>query len=102
MKKLRPQKKTNGKSLVTTLQQHSDDIILSLIYNYLKLVYPISRTKFNGKFKRAIIINGNVYAVSQSKEKFLPSLISDISNTFAINQSESKFIIFNYFKIKHP
>jgi hypothetical protein len=100
MKKLRPQKKTSGKNLVTTLQQYSDDIIERLIFKYLKSVYPISRTKFDGKFKRTIMINGNTYAVSQSKQKFVPSLIKEISDTFAINQSESKIIIFNYFKIK--
>ena len=100
MKKLRPQKKTNGKNLVTTSQQHSDVVIESLIFNYLKLVYPISRTKFDGKFKRTIIINDKVYAVSQSKGKFIPSLIMEIANTFAINQIESKIIVFNYFKIK--
>lgn len=100
MKKLRPQKKTNGKNLVTTLQPYSDDIIEGLIFKYLKLVYPVSRTKFDGKFKRTIMINGNTYPVSQSKQKFIPTLINDISKTFAINQIESKVIIFNYFKIK--
>jgi len=100
MKKLRPQKNTNGKNLVTILQHHSDEVIESLIFKYLKFVYPISRTKFDGKFKRTIIINGSTYAVSQSKQKFVPSLIKEISNTFAINQNESKVIIFNYFKIK--
>jgi hypothetical protein len=100
MKKLRPQKKTNGKNLVTTLQLYSDDIIEGLIFKYLKSVYPVSRTKFDGKFKRTIMINGNTYPVSQSKQKFMPTLINDISKTFAINQIESKVIIFNYFKFK--
>jgi hypothetical protein len=100
MKKLRPHKKTNGKNLVTTLQPYSDDIIEGLIFKYLKSVYPVSRTKFDGKFKRTIMIDGNTYSVSQSKQKFIPRLINDISKTFAINQIETKIIIFNYFKIK--
>ena len=45
--------------------------------------------KLGGDVLDIELTTGNVYAVSQSKEKFLPSLISDISNTFAIKSDGS-------------
>ena len=101
MKKLRPKKQTNGKNLVTISQQTSDIIIEKLIFKYLKSVYPILRIKVDGKFKRTIMVNNNTYPVSQSKDKFTPTLINEISKAFAINQNDSKLIVFNYFKIKY-
>jgi len=100
MMKLRPQKKTNGKNLVTMLSPHFDSITNHLAFKYLKTVYPISRTKINGKFKRTIIVNDRLYSVSSDKNEFLEVLINNISNTFAISQIESKILVFDYFKVK--
>ncbi len=98
--KLRPQKKMNGMSLVTTLLLVSDDIINNLIFKYLKTVYPILRMKIDGKFKRTIVVNEIYYSVSQEKNAFIPTIIKDISRTFALEHLESKSIVSDYFKIK--
>ena len=98
--KLRPQKRTNGMSLVTTLLLVSDDIIINLIFKYLKTVYPILRIKIDGKFKRTIVVNDIYYSVSQQKNTFIPTIVQDISKTFDLDHFESKSIIFNYFKVK--
>lgn len=100
MKKSRPKKLMNGKSLVTTPLVASDDVMDSLAFKYLKNVYPILRIKIDGKFKRTIIVNGMQYSVSKNKDKFIPTIINDISLTFAIEQLNSKIIVFDYFKIK--
>lgn len=101
MKKLRPKKKLSGKNLETTLSAFSDEITNNLAFKYLRIVYPILRMNIGGKFKRTIQINGNYYSVSKNKSEFVPTLIQEISNTFSIEQSESKIIIFDYFKIKN-
>jgi hypothetical protein len=101
MKKLRPQKKTNGKSLETMLSVVSDNVMDNLAFKYLKNVYPIFRTKIDGKFKRTIIVNDTQYSVSQNKRNFIPTIINDISSTFAIEHIDSKLIVFDYFKIKN-
>lgn len=103
--KLRPKKNTNktsGMILGTTVLPHSDKVINSLTFRYLKLVYPILRNKINGKFKRTIFVNERLYLVSTEKTQFLQILINNISSTFGLSQNESKLIIFDYFKIKHP
>ncbi len=100
MKKLRPQKKSNGKSLETIISQPSDNIIGKLVFKYLNNVYPILRINLNGKFKRTINVNGNNYSVSKNKRDFIPKLIGEISNTFNITNIESKILLFDYFKIK--
>jgi hypothetical protein len=100
MMKSRPQKKTNGKNLVTTLSPHSDSVTNQLAFKYLKTVYPISRTNINGKFKRTIIVEDKLYSVSKDKNNFLQTLINNISNTFAISQLESKYLVFDYFKVR--
>lgn len=100
MKKLRPQKKSNGKILETTISPFSDEIIGKLIFKYLTTVYPILRINLDGKFKRTINVGGKNYAVSNNKKEFVPRLISDLSETFSITQLESKGILFDYFKIK--
>ena len=97
--KLRPRKKTNGMILVTTPSVVSDIIIDNLAFKYLKMVYPILREKLDGKFKRTIIVNGAYYSVSQNKEKFIPTIINDISDTFALEREYSKSLVFSYFKI---
>lgn len=102
--KLRPKKntnKTNGITLGTTVSPHSDDVINSLTFRYLKLAYPVLRSKINGKFKRTIFVNERLYLVSSEKTKFLQILINNISSTFGLNQNDSKLIIFDYFKIKN-
>jgi len=101
--KLRPKKnmnKTSGMILETTVLLHSDEVINSLAFRYLKLAYPILRNKINGKFKRTIFVNGSLYLVSTEKKQFLQVLINNVSNTFDLTQYESKLIIFNYFKIR--
>lgn len=100
MKKLRPKKNTIGKNLETTISPFSDEITNKLAFKYLRIVYPILRMNIDGKFKRTILINGSYYSVSQNKSEFVPPLINEISNTFSIQQAESKIIIFDYFKIK--
>lgn len=99
--KLRPQKKTNGKNLETTLPQHSDEIINSLAFKYLKLAYPVLRNKINGKFKRTIVVDEQLYSISSEKNRFLQIIINNVSSAFGISQSESRLIIFDYFKIKN-
>lgn len=98
--KSRPQKKTHGKNLVTTLSPHFDQITNQLAFKYLKTVYPISRTKINGKFKRTIHVDGKLHSVSKDKNDFLQTLINNISSTFAISQLESKYLVFDYFKVR--
>jgi hypothetical protein len=102
--KLRPKKNTNktsGMILGTTALVHSDDVINSLAFRYLKLAYPVLRNKINGKFKRTIFVNERLYLVSTEKTQFLQILINNVSSTFGLNQYESKLIIFDYFKIKN-
>jgi hypothetical protein len=99
--KTRPNRFKTVDKITNQHEFNCDVVINELVFKYLKSVYPISRTKFDGKFKRSIIIDGNTYSVSQSKGKFIPKLIHDISKSFAINPIESKSIIFNYFKIKN-
>ena len=98
--KLRPKKNIIPKTEII-IKETFDIIIGELISKYLKNVYPISRSKFGNKFKRTIIVNNITYSVSQGKTKYIPTLINDISKTFAISQIESKTIIFNYFKFKY-
>lgn len=98
--KLRPKRKTNGKTLETTLLLYSDEVINSLAFKYLKYAYPVLRNKINGKFKRTIFVNERMYSVSTEKKEFLQIIINNISSTFGLSQNESKSIIFDYFKIK--
>jgi hypothetical protein len=97
--KLHPKKNITPKGELI-FKETFDNVIAEIVSKYLKNVYPISRSKFGNKFKRTIIINDITYSVSQGKLKYLPTLINSISNTFAISQTESKKIIFNYFKFK--
>ena len=100
MRKLRPQKKTNGKSLVTIPSLVSDNTINNLVFKYLKNVYPILRIKIDGKFKRAIVVNSSCYSVSQHKNSFIPTIVNDISRTFDLEHIDSKSVVFDYFKFK--
>jgi hypothetical protein len=98
--KLRPKKKTSGKILETTSSVVSDNIIDNLAFKYLKMVYPILREKLDGKFKRTIVVNDTHYSVSQNKQRFIPTIINDICDTFALDHEYSKSLVFDYFKIK--
>lgn len=97
--KLRPQKLTNGTSLGTITSHHFDLIIRSLVFKYLNNLYPVNRIKIKGKFKRCILINFQIYAISDEKSIFLPILITNLTNTFAIDEFYAKKLIFDYFKI---
>jgi hypothetical protein len=98
--KLRPQKQTNGMTLVTTSSHHSDEVTHRLAFKYLNNLYPITRVKINGKFKRSVEIDGRTYSVSTEKPLFIPIIIKNLSSTFAVNEYDAKALIFDYFKIK--
>lgn len=98
--KIRPRKQTSGMTLVTTVSLHFDQKIIDLAFKYLKILYPVSRVKINGKFKRSVEIENRIYSVSAEKSLFIPILIKALANTFAVNESSAKEIVFQYFKIK--
>lgn len=97
--RIRPSK-TYKQNHNANIVHFEDDLIKSLIFKFLIMYYPIDRVKINGKFKRAIIVEDKVYSISNEKNSFLTQIISKISNSFNISESDSKSIIFDYFKLK--
>ena len=85
--KLRPQKQTNGMTLVTTPSHHSDQVVHRLVFKYLNALHPIIRVKINGKFKRSVEIEGRIYSVSNEKTSFIPIIIKNLASSFAINET---------------
>jgi hypothetical protein len=97
--KFRPTK-TFKKNHNANIVYFEDDLIKCLIFKFLRMYYPIDRVKINGKFKRAIIVGDKVYSISNEKNSFLTEIILKISNSFNISENDSKYIIFDYFKLK--
>jgi hypothetical protein len=74
---------------------------LKMIQKYLNSNYPVQRLKYNGKFKRAIILdNGNIYMMSNINDKpyLKKEMISTIEIIFGFNNEETSNLISQYLK----
>jgi len=74
---------------------------LKMIQKYLISNYPVQRLKYNGKFKRAIILdNGNIYMMSNINDKpyLKKEMISTIEIIFGFNNEETSNLISQYLK----
>ena len=74
---------------------------LKMIQKYLNSNYPVQRLKYNGKFKRAIILdNGNIYMMSNINDKpyLKKEMVSTIEIVFGFNTEETSTLISQYLK----
>lgn len=70
----------------------------NLITSFLNRNFPVTRVKYNYKFKRAIIINSKIYLVNgqDSLSIIAPKLIKIVKDVFNYDESTSIEIINNF------
>jgi hypothetical protein len=86
--------------LETTVPHHSNDILNSLMLNYLKKCFPVKRikSKKDKSFKRAIIIYSNeTYFISNGIEIIKLRMIDILLNIFDCDKENANIVVNNYF-----
>ncbi len=81
-----------------------NDKEIILMTKFLQRNYPISRIKYNTRFKRGLIINGAIILLSTQEDRI--QLIKPMTNiltlVFGCSYDIAKSVIKNYYQITTP
>lgn len=80
-----------------------NDIDKNMIIKFLYRHYPVTRVKYNGRFKRGITLdNGNDYIFNDSYQinQIKCQLISNVMTVFYCNDITAKSIVMSYLNLK--
>jgi len=76
-----------------------DPVMIGLMFNFLKNLYPVLRIKSKKKFKRGVNLDGINFVIPRDSNLVYNNLFSTLKQMYSVGDSEINYVIKSYYKI---
>ena len=82
-----------------TRKKSFDPVMIGLMFNFLKNLYPVLRIKNKKKFKRGVNLDGINFVIPRDSNLVYNNLFSTLKQMYSVGDSEINYVIKSYYKI---
>lgn len=75
-----------------------DSVMIGLMFNFLKNLYPVSRIKSKKKFKRGVNFNGINFIIPRDADMLYINLFDVLKDTYNMGEAEINYVLKSYYK----
>ena len=75
-----------------------DSVMIGLMFNFLKNLYPVSRIKAKKRFKRGVNVNGINFIIPRDSNMLYINLFDVLKDTYNMGDAEINYVLKSYYK----
>jgi hypothetical protein len=75
-----------------------DPIMIGLMFNFLKNLYPVLRIKSKKKFRRGVNFNGINFVIPRDSDMVYSKLFYILKELYSVGDAEINYVLKSYYK----
>ncbi len=75
-----------------------DPIMIGLMFNFLKNLYPVLRIKNKKKFRRGVKFNGVNFVIPRDSNMIYTKLFYILKELYSVGDTEINYVLKSYYK----
>lgn len=75
-----------------------DPIMIGLMFNFLKNLYPVLRIKNKKKFRRGVKFNGVNFVIPRDSNMIYSKLFYILKELYSVGDTEINYVLKSYYK----